>query len=587
MNTNNKGFLNNTQLDLSSYKESLKQYLRQQEQFKDFDFEGSNLSVFLDILAFNTYHNALYLNMIGSEMFLDTAQIRESLVSHAKELNYLPRSRSSAMINVQLQVIPEDAPETIAIPRNYPITGVNDDGLSYAFSTNEPIVLRRQENYTKEIEFFEGTIDQEAFVLDIGKRVILSSANVDVSSIQVEISENDAPRKVWNRADSIIGLDGSEEVFFLQAVEGFKYEIVFGRGSIGQQPAPGSIVFVTYRSTLGDAGNGIREFSTVEDIETYDNIVLTINPDDFAFGGSLHEDSEEIRFNSARYFPTQERAITESDFTILLKKQFPSLETIVAFGGERLTPPKFGKVAISAKPFNKQFIPESLKTQMLSYLRTKTSLSIDPIIIDPDYLFLSIRSRVKYNINQTTKSVRELETEFLDAVLTFGTESLSEFGSDFRFSRLSNVIDEFDSSIISNETRVLISRRIPVRPGILINEAWDFENELFRNGTTITSSPFLFAGFTSFIEDDGLGTLQIFTFRGGNKIILEPSIGFVDYESGEVKISNLRIDGVPEGAFSALKIFAATKEFDIETQTNKILLITPEDVSVSFIGLRE
>ena len=587
MSTHNKGFLNNTQLDLSAYKESLKQYLQQQEQFKDFNFEGSNLSVFLDVLAFNTYHNALYLNMIGSEMFLDTAQIRESLVSHAKELNYLPRSRSSAMINLTLQLTPGDSPETVVVPRNYPITGSADDGVSYTFRTNEPVVLRNQELYKKEIEFFEGTIDREAFVLDVGKRVIISSASVDVSSIQVEISENDAPRKVWNRADSIIGLSGDDEVFFLQAVEGFKYEVIFGKGSIGKQPEPGSIVFVTYRSTLGDAANGIREFEITEDVGNYSNISLTVAAGDSAFGGSLHEDTEEIRFNSARYFPTQERAITENDFVILLKRQFPSLETVVAYGGELLVPPQFGKVAISAKPFNRQFLVDSLKTQILSYLRTKTAISIDPIIIDPDYLFLSVRSKVKYNINETTKSIKELENDFINAVTDFGTESLSQFGSDFRFSKLCQAIDEFDSSVISNETNILLSRRISVAPGSILNESWSFENELSKVGTTITSSPFLFAGFTSYIKDDGKGTLYVYTFRSGKEIVLEPSIGFVDYETGDIKLSNLKVEGVPDGTFSTLKIFAVTKESDIEILTNKILLITPEDISVSFIGLRE
>jgi hypothetical protein len=259
-----EGFLNNTQLDFVTYKASLKQYLSQQTQFQDYDFEGSNLSVLLDLLAYNTYHNAMYLNMIGSEMFLDTAQLRESVVSHAKELNYIPRSRSSSSVEVTFIASPTDDPNTIVLPAYYSISG-NNTTNNYTFSTNNAIILSKANNYIANITFYEGTVRTEAFIVGANNAnsvFELSSNTIDSSSIQVQVrnSSSDLTTTTWNKMNDIYGLTANSEVFFVQAASEFKYAITFGNDVIGKKLIPGNIVLVSYRETSGEEGNSISNF---------------------------------------------------------------------------------------------------------------------------------------------------------------------------------------------------------------------------------------------------------------------------------------------------------------------------------------
>ena len=584
------GFLTTTQLDLSSYKTSLKNYLRQQGQFADYDFEGSNMSVLLDVLAYNTYQNALYLNMIGSEMFLDTAQLRESLVSHAKELNYVPRSRTSATIALNVTVpVAAGTPDTLTVPKYFKIQGKDNSGNgTYYFTTNEPTILTRASGYTAEVDFYEGIESTEVFTY--GRRVIISSEDIDVDSITVFVrnSVEDATQTEWVRANDLFGLTATDKVFFVQGAEDFKYEITFGNNLVGQALTPGNIVYVQYRISSGAEANGITKFAAVDSVESNSVQLSLVNAADKTTSGSYQESNESIRFNSAKYFQTQQRAITSSDFVSLIKTNFPSLKNVIAYGGEEESPPRFGKVLISAIPFDGDIVSDPVKSKIQTFAKTRTTLSIDPIVIDPDFIYVDLQSVVKYNVSSTTKTSGQIISAVETAIINYASLNLDDFNSDLRFSKLVKAIDDSDFSIISNETKLRLVKRIAPQPSVSFTSTWTFENALLDEYTgkkytietpVVQSTPFGYQGISATIEDDGLGKL----FIVGSEI--DPvSCGTVDYATGTVNITSLVVDSYNE---NYIKIYALPNNSDIETATNKVLALEQEDIAISTIAARE
>jgi len=593
------GFLNNTQLDFASYKQSLKTYLSQQTQFRDYDFEGSNLSVLLDLLAYNTYHNAMYLNMIGSEMFLDTAQLRESIISHAKELNYTPRSRSASRIEVDVvaSVNNSVSPDTITLPNNYRISGTANNGLVYNFYTKEPVVLESSNSYSvSNVFFYEGSLKTEAFLVSSANaQFVINSSNVDISTVSVTVqkSSTEAVFTPWSRSEELFNLNANSEVFFIQGYRDFQYSITFGNGVVGKQLTPGNILLVSYLETNGVDANYTSTFSTVESVDIFPASTFSLVYSGSSYGGAYAEDNNSIRYNAIRGFTNQNRAITSEDTVSLIKANFPSIETVVAYGGEEATPKRYGKIVISAKPVGSEVLSDSLKNEIVDFLSDKTSLSVEPLIVNPEYLYLDISSRVKYNINQTTKTSSQLASNVVTAITSFNTSYLSDFGSDLRFSKLSSAIDAADVSIISNDTQVRISKRITPSPGVSYSERWSFENELYNENVRyvlpvgheaiVESTPFVYDGYTAYIQDNGTGTLYVYALVNNITTVLNNNVGTVDYNTGLISINNLIVDSYTT---DAIKIYARTENADIDTLTNKILLIDPEDITVTMTGIR-
>lgn len=592
------GFLNNTQLDFVAYKQSLKTYLSQQTQFRDYDFEGSNLSVLLDLLAYNTYHNAMYLNMIGSEMFLDTAQLRESIISHAKELNYTPRSRSASRIEVDIvaSVNNSVSPATITLPANYRISGTANNGLVYNFYTKNPVILESSNNYSvSNVFFYEGSLKTEAFlVTSANSQFVINSSNVDISTVSVTVqkSSTEAVFTTWNRSQDLFNLNANSEVFFIQGYRDFQYSITFGNGVVGKQLTPGNILLVSYLETSGVDANYTSSFSSVESVDIFPANTFSLVYTGSSYGGAYAEDNDSIRYNAIRGFTNQNRAITAEDTVSLIKANFPSVETVVAYGGEEATPKRYGKIVISAKPVGSELLSNSLKNEIVDFLSDKTSLSVEPLIVDPEYFYLDISSRVKYNVNQTTKTPSQLLSNVVTAITAFNTSYLSDFGSDLRFSKLSAAIDAADVSIISNDTQVRISKRITPTPGTNYTETWSFENQLHSENVRyvlpighepiISSSAFVYDGYTAYLQDNGNGVLEVYTTINGLSTILG-TVGSVNYDTGLISITGLNVDSY---STDSIKIYARTENADIDTLTNKILLIDAEDISVTMTGIR-
>ena len=593
----NTGFLATSELDFNTLKASFKQYLSGQAAFADYDFDGSNMSVLLDILSYNTYINNFYLNMVGSEMFLDTAQLRESVVSHSKELNYLPRSSTSAKSIVNVTIVPDDSPTNIVIPKFYKFY-TEMDNKTYTFSTaSETVVYPVSNTYTAaNLEIYEGEVVTEYFTAYADRRYILQSENVDTNSIEVVVinSQYDSANSMWLRSDNLYGLTPTSNVYFLQGHSTNQYEIVFGNDVTGKSLNVGNIVKVTYRDTVGDTGNGAYAFSKGKDIDGYNTIsVSTVIS---GTEGSTRESVDSIRFNAPRFFTTQERAVTSLDYANLTKQKFPQLQSVIAFGGEELSPPQYGKVGISVKPYGSSgLISDSLKANIVTYLNTK-NITTQAIIIDPEYFYVGVSSKVIFNPALTTSSPAQIKAIVEQTIYNFGQTQLSEFGNDLRFSKLSSAIDNTDNSIIGNDTSLKIIKRWSPSVGVTSAINFTFDNQLYAetklyelpqgHEQTFSSSAFVFThtdgnDYSCYFGDNGLGQVHIFTnqvtAQGIIRTPLATNVGSVNYATGEVTLSA----SIASYNNSYISLYGIPKNKDMYAVKNKFLIIENSDMSVS------
>jgi hypothetical protein len=596
------GFLTTSELDFQNYKSSLKTFLSQQDTFKDYDFEGSNMAVLLDLLAYNTYMNGVYLNMVGSEMFLDTSQLRESIVSHAKELNYTPRSRTAAIAFVDITITPADSPDSITIPKYYELNGRTQENTTFYFTTDEAIVIRANNGVYKaaNVAVYEGNIVREVFVANASSRYLLQSANVDIQSLNVTVKDSAAATEEvkWNKETFLFGLDNTDNVYFVQGAEDHLYELVFGNGDIGKELVDGNVVTVNYRETNGVEANGVDTFTAPNAIQGYTGIAVATVTE--ASSGSEHETDDEIKFNAPRYFPTQNRAVTVEDYIALTKQAFPSLEVVTAYGGEETEPKQYGKVIVAAKPFGGTKLSTPLKTQMYNYLKERSSISIDPVVVDPEYFFAEVVTEVLYNINLTTRSARDIQALVEDTILQWGNDNLQKFGSDLRYSKLVRAIDDCEDAIISNNTELRLIKSVEVDTGIPFRISLSFENELKQEvsstrkiyeDTTSTIETSLFTynlndvDYLAKIKDDTQGNLVLVSTVNGQVQLLKDKIGTIDYITGELSIGELVYEDV--GTTGELQIYARTRRLDLETKANKILQLDAVRLVVTVNGIRE
>lgn len=589
-----------TQLDFNEFKNSLKAYLQEQDEFKDYDFDGSNLSVLLDVLAYNTYQNAFYLNMVSNEMFLDSAKLRDSVISHAKELNYLPRSFTSATAQIQLRVTPSDPNKnSLVIPRGTSfITRVDD--FSFSFNTNENLVLTNKANGTfisDAITIYEGNYLSDTYVINYNNPLIfkINNKNVDISSVSVTILEdNGSVTQQYARATSLFGNDENSKVFFLQPGVGDNYEVVFGDGVVGRKPKNNAIAIIEYRVSNGELPNGASRFINAGRIDNEANVaVITITS---ATDGSVAEDLNSIKFNAPRAFTTQERAITAEDYQNLLKANFPEINTVTAYGGEDATPPQYGRIFVSVDLTEVDGLPKIKEDEYKRFLRSRSSVAMEPLFITPDYTYLKVDSVVKYNINLTGKNPEDLRSFVIDSILNYASTSLNSFSKTFRYSKLIQAIDATDNSVISNETDINLVKYLTPDLNTPLNLTIDFKSPLTQEVPLlgdehpiidihgVTSTPFTYTGIQNCVlEDNGDGVMRIVTPSGANhkKII---DIGTVDYDTGVVRLNNFIIENY---VGTSLKIYGEPRSRDITAIQNVILNIIEPDVNITIEQIRE
>ena len=588
-----------TELDFEGIKEQLKTFLSTQTRFKDYNFEGSNMNVVLDVLAYNTFHNNFYTNMAINEMFLDSAQVKNSVVSHAKELNYLPRSRKSARATVRL-VIDDDTlvDQTIVIPQ-YTEFSSRFQGDTFNFVTDKSYVARKtgQGTYVSdEIEIFEGqmltSFEREGYVIDDdGKlRIQLTNDTIDTDSITVFLdAEQNEDRNEFVYASSIFGVAPNDKVFYIEPYFDDRYSVYFGRDIFGEQPTEVENVKVRYRITSGEESNGATNFAT-EFIPTARITVETISP---AIGGAEREDLASIRYFAPKSIQIQERAITTSDYEILLKQRFPEITAVSAYSGDQLDPPQFGKVAIAVYlSDNNRLISSTLSNSYIEYLRERSPLSIEPIFVPTKFVYADLDINVYYTTKLTEKSTGEIETLVRNAIQKYSDDNLEQFNRSLRLSKLSSILDGLDVSIRSNNINALPIIEYSPTLNIAANPTFKFETALikpyaFRDTTgfsdykpAIKSSVFDVDGLCVFIQDDGMGNIQLIADDVSNPQVINPSAGTVNYETGEVKLVNFTVE---DFTGSAIKITARTQKNDIKSPQGRVFILRDDDIKVNVI----
>tara|TARA_B110000503_G_scaffold141962_1_gene237173 strand:+ start:1436 stop:3259 length:1824 start_codon:yes stop_codon:yes gene_type:complete len=587
-----------TELDFDRIKDQFKVYLQTQTQFKDYNFEGSNMSALLDVLAFNSYNNNFYTNMALNEMFLDSAVLKNSIVSHAKELNYIPRSRKSAKAIVNLRITDAtNTASTVTIPQYFSLAA-NYQGESYNFVTNEAYTARRTAPGIYEVqnvEFFEGemlaSFQREGFVVDADGvlRVILTNNEVDTSSIVVFVdAEATDDANVFTRANTIYGVNATDKVFYLEPDLDDKYSIYFGKNQFGLQPEEFEDVRVRYRICSGIEANGADNFGTGTVGES--GIVSVTTVVSAAAGGQERESMESIRYFAPKALQVQERAVTTKDYEVLLQQAFPEITAVSAYGGEQLDPPQYGRVAVTVYlNDDTQIISSTLSNSYLTYLKERAPLGIEPIFLQTQFLYANMECHVTYSKKTTEKTASELEALVRTAIQTYSTDNLEGFNTTLRSSKLSGAIDSLDVGILSNE--IVVQPIIEYSPPVNFNTnpTFRFETELVKpysykaaNGFTnfkpaVKSSPFDIDGSCVFFQDDGAGNIMIITDEVTNPQIINPTAGTIDYVKGEIKLTNFQVEAYTG---NAIKVTAKTIDNDIKSPQGRVFILRDVDVKV-------
>lgn len=579
-------------LDFDTIKNTLKSYLKTQSRFNDYDFDGSNMSVLLDLLSYNTFHNSFYLNMIGSEMFLDSAQLRDSVVSHAKELNYTPRSFKSAVAQIAIVVKSSDLTKNSLLATKGTTFTSTQFNRTFTFTIPENVILPAYETadgfryFGAIFDIYEGYYITDTYTYTYGSfdRIILSNKNIDTSSITVTVFEdNGANPIVYKEAKSLFDLTSASPVFFIQGAENDSYEIVFGDGVSGRLPKNNSVITVEYRICNGELPNGCNQF--VPDSPIDGETKITINTLSVAAGGSVSESIESIKKNAPRHFATQERAITTEDYETLLKTNFPEINAVHAYGGENLDPPQYGKVfvAVDLKEFDK--VPDVKKTEYFKFLKPRSPVSIDPVFVNPDYTYIAITSKVKYNVNVTSLTPSDIQTIVTSSIQQYAINNLNNFSSTFRYSKLCQQIDNSQLSIISNETDFQLIKTFVPTLGTYstfdVNFGVPLSVRYFTDSNySVYSTQFIYKGLSAYIRDDGMGSLNIVSAYTNEPII---KIGTIDYTTGLLQLSNFIIDSF---VGSEIRVYAYALNKDIQVTNNVILNIIGTDISIVAEGVR-
>lgn len=584
-------------LDFDTLKAQLKTYLKGQAQFTDYDFDGSNMSVLLDILTYNTHLNAFYLNMVASEMFLDSAQLRNSVISISKSLNYTPRSTKSAKAVINA-TFAQSGLQQFTIPKNTRFTGKNSNG-SFTFLTNSTQVLYPSNGQftAANLEIYEGSLVTDTFIVDYAtesQRFILTNASIDTDSIEVTVTEDNGLTPIsYSKASSLIDVGTNTTAYFIQATEDTRYEIQFGDGVFGRRPKDSATVSATYRVSAGPRGNDCTNFRLNDNLGAFNgygsSIIPTLTTVQAGYGGADAETLEEIRFRAPKAYQTQDRAVTVDDFNTLITQEFQTIKNVHVYGGERIADaPRYGSVYIVPITFTGELLPQFEKTDIEEFIRRRTIIGINPVVQDPDYIFVNVKTVAKYLADQTTLSANDIASAIKDAIVQFNTDQLINFDSSLNLSRLEGAINAADPSISSNVTELTLKKIAKVEINQNISPSVDFRNSIVPG--TVTTTSFISGGrvyqYVDFNPDNN--TLVVDNNNGSTVIrnttnilylkdITTPTAvsysaaGKVDYLAGKVVMNPIEINDLQGSA--GIEVLAKPVESDIMSDLNNIISI--------------
>lgn len=489
-----------TELDPSGIKENLKTFLRGQSEFTDFDFEGSGMNILLDLLAYNTHYMAFYMNMIGAETFMDSAQLRNSMISHAKHIGYTPNSMTPARGIVNIKVTPSSGENqsatTLTIPRWTKFLSQAISGTNYNFvAINSNTAVKVGDSFTfSNIALKQGEVITRSYLADAGnpdRSYYIPSANVDINEIYVSVqkSATNTHIDIYTPFDDLNELRSNSQVYFIEesSIANNNYRLYFGDDFLGKKPEDGSIITITYLVSDGKYGNGANNFILVDDISGYDDNV-TITSVTAASGGADRETTEQIRYRAPRFYTTQNRAVTSTDYETLITRDYPNITSVSVWGGEEESPPIYGKVFISLKPKSNYYITNLEKQTIIDEIvRTRSILSVIPEIIDPDYTWLLLNAKLFYNKEKTNLDDEQIRNLTRASIITYRNNYLQRFDSKFRISKLQREIENISDSFNSTTINLQLQKRIqPTLNQSKIYEI-DFKNELEKE--TLSTFP--------------------------------------------------------------------------------------------------
>ena len=566
-------------LDFDQIKSSIKDYLRANSKFTDFDFEGSNFSILIDTLAYNTYINAFNSNMIANESFLDSATLRQNVVGLARNIGYVPKSRKSARAVISFEVFLNGVESQILTLKSGLVCTGNTNNTSYVFSIPEDITVKTVAFGTNRlatfdaISVYEGISLKKSYTVDtsIEQKFELQNAYIDTDSIRVYVKgQNETGRgKEYHVVDNITDIDSTSEIFLVQEIKDETYEIVFGDGVFGKKLENGSVITIEYIVTNGEEGNGVRNLAFAGSLQYADqdgNLRLVQSEEPVVVStilssreGSSIESIDSIKYYAPRAYSAQNRAVTARDYEYIVRKVYPNAEAVSVIGGEELDPPEFGSVTIAVKPRNGTFLSDFTKEQILLDLKNYSITGINQKIVDLKILYVEIESSVYYNSSQIS-TPSSLKSSVIGTLERYAKSAdLNKFGGRFKYSKVQQVIDNTNSAITSNITKVRMRRDMKVSLNNFAQYELCFGNRFYINeyGFNIKSTGFTVEGESSIVyltdtpnkdsngnlDGSGKGVLSVVkeTISGTPEIVIE-SVGVVDYTEGEVLLNTVKIN---------------------------------------------
>ena len=616
-----------TSLDFDEIKVQIKDFLRANSNFTDFDFEGSNFSVLIDTLAYNTYINSFNANLVANESFLDSATIRENVVSLARNIGYVPRSKTAARATINISDVnlgptTDATPNFITLQSGLICVG-SSENTTYRFSTSDNISSSRVidiggtsfAQFDDPITVYEGTYLTRVYVANnsVDQRFIIDSPNIDSSTLRVFVSGTaDAGLgRQYRMVDNILNIDKNSEIFLAQEVQDEKYEILFGDGLFGRKLENNAVITARYIVTDGETGNGASNFSFQGTFTKSDGTLftpsdnITVTTVTTASNGAEVEDVSSIKYFAPRLYSAQYRAVTPRDYEAIIRDIFPQTESVAVIGGEELNPPEFGKVKISIKPKNGTYVSDFDKTQIKNKLKSYAVAGINSEIIDLKILYVELDTTVYYNPSQIS-SEANLKTRIIDSLNQYGNNiEINKFGGRFKYSKLSTLIDRVDNGITSNITKVIVRRDLKASLNQFAQYELCFGNQFFINpaGYNIKSTGFTISGssqvayLTDVPNKDAAGNLDgsmkgtigvVYKNEKNEQTVLVKEAGIVDYKKGEVILNTINFSSTTSQnniieiqAFPESNDIVGLKDLYLNFAVSKSTINTVKDVIAS------
>ena len=571
-----------TDINFNSIKTNLKNYLRSKPEFTDYDFEGSALSNLLDVLTYNTYYNSIYVNMVGNEMFLDSAQIRNNVVARAKMLGYTPTSARGSSATLNLTVTPSTNVTSLTVSSNTLFTSTID-GIQYKFTTRQPYVLLQSQGYTSNtIVIKEGEPVTQKFTVNTStaQRFVLDNNNADTTTLKLKVqtSTSNTSLRTFTEATNVVDVQANSQVFFIQENNDGKYELLFGDGVLGKALDNDNIVIADYNVVNGSTTNGANNFvapATIGGQSTF-----TVSVANSASGGANSEGVSSIKFNAPKSFQRQNRAVIKNDYARTILAEAPDIQAVSVWGGEENDPPIYGKVYIAAKPTGGNLLSDQRKSELVTLLTTKNVVTISPTFVDATYLYVVPSITIRYNVGQTTLVAGAISDKVATAVVNYETANLSLFDKKFRESEFIGSMVASDTSIVGANITYSMMKRFSPNQNVTTSYSIAFNNGIHNPHAghlgAISSTSFTFQNQTCFLDDDGNGALRIYYLDSQNqRTYLNTSAGTVNYSNGLVIIKSVIIT-----SSSTIEVNAKPAINDISPARNMILLISKASIDV-------